>query len=142
MSINDLPLLNACLNGACAILLLIARQAIRNDNRPRHKTFMIAAFSVSVVFLGSYLFYHFNAGVVKFDGQGWIRPVYFVLLTSHTILAVTVPVLATMTLMRGLKARYQLHKKIARWTYPIWMYVSVTGVIIYVMLYQIYPHSV
>jgi|SRR5581483_4575979 len=146
MSVSDLPAINAALNGTSAVLLLIARNRIKQRaKRPevikQHRALMIAAFSTSVLFLISYLYYHANAGIVYFGGQGAIRPVYFTLLTTHTILAATIPVLATITLVRGLKARYAKHKKIARWTYPAWMYVSITGVVIYFMLYQIFPHT-
>ncbi len=135
-------MINAGLNGLCAVILLFARREIKRGNTLRHRQLMIAAFTVSIIFLASYLTYHALAGVVLFGGQGIVRPFYFVLLTTHTILAVAVPVLATITLVRGLRARYNSHRKIARWTYPIWLYVSATGVLIYVMLYQIYPHSV
>ena len=142
MTVDDLPLINACLNGLCAVLLLMARREIKQGDRKKHRTLMIAAFSVSMIFLASYLYYHFNAGVIYFGGQGWVRTFYFVLLTTHTILAVCVPVLATITLIRGLKERFGSHRKIAKYTYPIWLYVSATGVIVYVMLYQIFPHTV
>jgi uncharacterized membrane protein YozB (DUF420 family) len=142
MTVQDLPMINAGLNGLCAIILLFARREIKRGNTLRHRQLMIAAFCVSIIFLASYLTYHALAGVVLFGGQGIVRPFYFVLLTTHTILAVCVPVLATITLVRGLRARYNAHRKIGRWTYPVWLYVSATGVIIYVMLYQIYPHSV
>ncbi|HET6401744.1 MAG TPA: DUF420 domain-containing protein [Candidatus Kapabacteria bacterium] len=147
MTIADLPAINATLNGTSAVLLFTARNRIkhRDTNRAasirQHRILMIAAFSCSIVFLISYLYYHFNAGIIYFGGTGIVRPFYFTLLTTHTILAVTIPVLATMTLVRGLKARYAKHKQIAHWTYPAWMYVSITGVVIYFMLYQIYPHS-
>ncbi len=140
--ISYLPAVNATLNGLCAVILLIARNRIKHKAIPQHKTLMITAFCVSIVFLASYLYYHFNAGIVYFDGTGIWRPIYFTLLTTHTILAVTVPVLATITLTRGLRSRFKKHRAIAKWTYPIWLYVSVTGVIIYFMLYQIFPHSV
>ncbi len=141
MSIGDLPALNAGLNGACAILLFTARNRIKHKAVRQHRALMIAAFSTSVVFLASYLYYHFNAGIVYFEGTGISRPFYFILLTTHTILAAAVPILATITLVRGLRRRYAKHRKIAHWTYPTWMYVSVTGVVIYLMLYQLYPHS-
>ncbi len=139
MSVHDLPAFNAVLNGLSAVLLLTARQKIKQGKRDHHRKIMIAAFCVSVVFLVSYLFYHYSVGAVFFQGTGIVRPFYFVLLTTHTILAAAVPVIATITLIRGLKGNYQSHRKIAKWTYPIWMYVSVTGVIIYFMLYQMYP---
>ena len=141
MSISDLPAINATLNGTCAVLLLIARNRIKHKAVHQHRALMIAAFCTSMVFLASYLYYHFNAGIVYFDGQGVWRPIYFTLLTTHTILAVMVPVLATITLVRGLRAKYRKHKSIARWAYPVWIYVSITGVVIYFMLYQIFPHT-
>lgn len=98
---------------------------------------MLAAFGCSTLFLISYLIYHFQVGSVGFKGQGWIRPVYFTILISHTILAAAVPVLALITLVRGLRARFDAHRRIARWTLPIWLYVSVTGVTIYLMLYGV-----
>ena len=139
MTIQDLPALNATLNGLSTILLLAARWAIANKRISQHRALMLAAFGTSVIFLVSYLVYHFNAGVIYFSGTGFVRMLYFILLTSHTILAVTVPVLAVITLKRGLAGTYDLHKKIARWTYPIWLYVSATGVLVYLMLYQWYP---
>jgi uncharacterized membrane protein YozB (DUF420 family) len=147
MSIADLPAINATLNGTSAVLLFTARNRIKHRDKNRaasirqHRALMISAFSCSVLFLISYLYYHFNAGIIRFEGTGIARPFYFTLLTTHTILATAVPVLATITLIRGLKARYAKHKQIAHWTYPAWMYVSVTGVIIYFMLYRIFPHS-
>jgi uncharacterized membrane protein YozB (DUF420 family) len=139
LSIHDLPALNATLNGTSAALLLIAHNRIKHGAVSQHRALMIAAFTTSIIFLISYLVYHFNAGVLHFAGQGIIRPIYFTLLTTHTILAVTVPFLATITLVRGLRSRFVQHKKIARWTYPIWLYVSATGVVIYFMLYQWFP---
>jgi uncharacterized membrane protein YozB (DUF420 family) len=103
-----------------------------------HKRFMISAFAVSTVFLFSYLLYHYRVGHVPFHGQGWIRPVYFVLLTSHTILAIVIVPLILITLRRALLERFDKHRIIARWTLPLWFYVCVTGVIVYLMVYQIY----
>jgi uncharacterized membrane protein YozB (DUF420 family) len=142
MTFSDLPLLNAILNGTCAILLLIARNKIKHNKREEHKRLMIAAFSVSVIFLISYLTYHYQVGSVGFKGEGWSRPVYFTILISHTILAAAVPVLAIMSLRRGLKSQFALHKRISKYTYPIWLYVSVTGVMIYLMLYHIWPSRI
>ncbi len=136
MSVADLPALNAVLNGIAAILLVTAYILIRKGHRQAHKRVMLAAFTVSTLFLISYLTYHFLAGVVYFPGTGAVRIVYLTILTTHTILAVTVPVLAIITLRRGLKGWFDRHRKIARWTLPIWLYVSVTGVIVYLMLYQ------
>ncbi len=136
MSVADLPALNAVLNGTAAVLLVTAYILIRKGHREAHKRVMLAAFTVSTVFLISYLTYHFLAGVVYFPGTGAIRIIYLTILATHTALAVTVPVLAIITLRRGLKGWFARHKKIARWTLPIWLYVSVTGVIVYLMLYQ------
>lgn len=142
MSFYDLPLVNAILNGTCAVLLVIARSKIRQDKREQHKKLMIAAFTVSCLFLISYLVYHAEVGSVGFKGEGWSRPLYFTILISHTILAAAVPILAVLSLRRGLKSQFALHRKISRYTYPIWLYVSVTGVMIYVMLYHIWPSRI
>ena len=130
------PTLNAVLNGTAAVLLAWGFLLIRNRRKDQHRRVMIAAFSVSVLFLISYLVYHFNAGVVYFQHQGLIRTVYLSILGTHTALAAAVPVLAIITLNRGLHARFPRHRAIARWTLPIWMYVSVTGVVVYLMLYH------
>lgn len=139
--ISWLPAINASLNGTCAVLLFTGRNRIKHSAVKQHRALMISAFSLSIVFLASYLYYHANAGIVYFQGTGISRPIYFTLLTSHTILAAAIPILATITLIRGLRRRFAKHRKIARWSYPAWMYVSITGVIIYFMLYQIFPHS-
>ena len=135
--------LNACLNGLSAILLAGGYVAIRSGKRDVHKAFMLAAFSASTLFLISYVTYHLRAGkVVMFQGQGWIRPVYFALLTSHTVLAIVIVPMIIITLRRAWLERFDKHRIIARWTLPLWFYVSVTGVIVYLMVYQIYaPHS-
>jgi putative membrane protein len=130
--------LNASLNGISAILLAGGYVAIRRGKIAVHKAFMIAAFAVSSVFLGSYLLYHYRVGHVAFQGQGWIRPVYFVLLTTHTFLAVVIVPMILVTLRRAWLERFDRHRAIARWTLPLWFYVSVTGVIVYLMVYQIY----
>jgi uncharacterized membrane protein YozB (DUF420 family) len=130
--------LNASLNGASAVLLACGYVAIRSGKIAVHKAFMIAAFAVSSVFLGSYLLYHYRVGHVAFQGQGWIRPVYFVLLTTHTVLAVVIVPMILVTLRRAWLERFDRHRIIARWTLPLWFYVSVTGVIVYLMVYQIY----
>ena len=136
MNINVLPMINAGLNGLSAVLLLVGHHFIQKGNRQAHRFCMITAFSVSVVFLISYLVHHALAGIVYYQGQGWVRSLYFFILMTHTILAVTVPVLAVLTLARALKGNFEKHRKIARITYPIWLYVSVTGVIVYFMLYR------
>jgi putative membrane protein len=141
MSIADLPLVNACLNAASTALLLIGYAFIRSANRRLHRRFMLAALVTSGLFLLSYLIYHYNVGSVKFTGSGWVRGVYFTILISHTILAAAVPPLAIVTLVRALRKSFDRHRAIARWTLPIWLYVSFTGVIVYLMLYQLYPPS-
>jgi putative membrane protein len=130
--------LNAILNGTSAILLVAGYSAIRAGKMAIHKRFMIAAFAVSTVFLASYLIYHYRVGHVVFHGQGWIRPVYFVLLTSHTILAIVIVPMVLVTLRRAWLEKFDKHRLIARWTLPLWFYVSVTGVVVYLMVYQIY----
>jgi uncharacterized membrane protein YozB (DUF420 family) len=130
--------LNASLNGVSAVLLAGGYAAIRGGKIAVHKTLMITAFVVSSVFLGSYLVYHYRVGHVVFHGQGWIRPVYFVLLTTHTILAVVIVPMILVTLRRAWLEKFDRHRAIARWTLPLWFYVSVTGVIVYLLVYQIY----
>jgi len=133
--------LNATLNGASAILLASGYAAIRARKIEAHKRFMISAFVVSCAFLVSYLVYHHRVGHVPFQGQGIVRPIYFVLLTSHTILALVIVPMILVTLRRAWLQRFDKHRLIARWTLPLWFYVCVTGVIVYVLLYQIYPSS-
>ena len=128
--------LNAILNAMSAVLLILGFFAVRRRDIEAHKRFMLAAFACSVIFLISYLVYHFRVGSVKFQGTGIIRTVYFTILLTHTVLAAGVPFLASITLFRALKERFPQHRAIARWTLPIWLYVSVTGVVIYLMLYQ------
>lgn len=131
--------LNACLNGLSGILLACGYTAIRAGKKDVHKAFMLSAVGVSLLFLISYLTYHIRVGkAVLFQGQGWIRPVYFTLLTSHTILAATIVPLIVVTLRRAWIKRFDKHRHLARWTLPLWFYVSATGVIIYFMVYQIY----
>ena len=133
--------LNATLNGTSAILLACGYAAIRNGKIQLHKKFMLSAFAASCAFLISYLVYHYRVGHVPFQGQGLIRPVYFTLLLSHTILAIVIVPLILITLRRAFLEKFDKHRLIARWTLPLWFYVSVTGVIVYLMLYQIYaPH--
>ena len=128
--------LNASLNGTSAILLACGYAAIKNGKMKVHKAFMVAAFAVSTVFLISYLIYHYRVGHVAFGGQGWIRPVYFVLLTSHTLLAIVIVPMILITLRRAWLEQFDKHRIIARWTLPLWFYVCVTGVIVYLMVYQ------
>ena len=129
-------MLNAILNGVSAALLLIGHSFIKRGKIAAHRALMIAAFFSSAVFLSSYLYYHAHVGVVKFQGRGFIRPIYFTILTSHTILAASLLVLVPTTLILALRHSFSRHRAIARWTYPIWLYVSVTGVVIYFMVYR------
>src|SRR5688572_24208877 len=136
-----LPAVNATLNAIAGVLLVIGYVQIRSRKRIAHRRTMIAAFTTSVVFLASYVTYHALRGGMStpFGGEGTVRSVYYFILITHVILAAIVPVLAIITLRRGLANRFDPHRRIARWTLPIWMYVSVTGVIVYFMLYQWYP---
>jgi len=130
--------LNATLNAASACLLATGYFFIRTGHILAHKTCMVFAFFSSSVFLGSYLLYHARVGSVRFQGHGWIRPFYFTLLTSHTLLAAAIVPLAILTLSRAVRGQFDRHRTIARWTFPIWLYVSVTGVVVYILLYHIY----
>lgn len=137
MDISDLSTVNASLNATSAVLLWVGRRHIRFGRVQAHKQCMIAAFVVSIVFLACYVIYHVNVGSKVFPGHGAIRRVYLAILISHVLLAFTVPFLSVATLYFGLRARFDKHRRIARITYPIWMYVSVTGVIVYLMLYHL-----
>jgi putative membrane protein len=139
VTIRDLPVLNATLNAISACLLLLAYRAIRALEIERHRSLMLAAAATSTLFLGSYLTYHAQVGSVRFTGQGPIRIVYFAILISHTLLAIVVLPLVLRTLYLGLKRRDDRHRRLARVTFPIWLYVSVTGVVVYWMLYRLYP---
>ena len=138
MTVSDLPALNATLNGTAAVLLGIGWTLIRRGRIAQHRAVMIAAFCTSVLFLISYLTYHAQIGSKPFQGQGGIRIVYFAILLTHTVLAVAIVPLVLITLSRGLKRNDARHRAIARWTLPLWMYVSITGVIVYLLLYRIY----
>jgi putative membrane protein len=137
VSVADLPKVNATLNGLSFALLLCGFYFIRKRKINIHKTFMLSALAVSTLFLASYLYYHSQVGTIHFKHTGWIRPVYFTILTSHSILAATIVPLVLFTLWRALRADFIKHKQIAHWTLPIWLYVSVTGVVIFWMLYQL-----
>ena len=138
MDLTVFPALNATLNGTSAVLLIAGRVLIARQQVSRHRVCMIAAFITSSFFLAGYLYYHAHVGSVHFPGQGWPRTLYFAILISHTVLAATVPPLVITTLVFALRNKFDRHRKIARWTYPIWLYVSVTGVVVYIMLYRIY----
>lgn len=132
------PALNAVLNASSALLLATGRTLVRRGKIAAHRACMIAAVGTSAIFFASYVYYHLHVGSVRFLGQGWVRPLYFAILVTHTLLAVVVPPLALVTLTLGLRARFHRHRALARWTYPVWMYVSITGVVIYLMLYHLF----
>jgi uncharacterized membrane protein YozB (DUF420 family) len=138
ITISDLPALNATLNGLAAILLVSGYVLIKRGDQRRHRWCMLAALGTSALFLVSYVTYHLHAGSRPFPGQGPIRLVYFAILITHVILAAAIVPLALVTATRALRSQFDRHVKIARWTFPIWLYVSVTGVVIYLMLYELY----
>ena len=137
MTVRDLPALNDALNAAAAVTLLVGYWLIRRGRWRAHRAAMITALVLSSAFLTSYLVYHAQVGSVRFQGHGWLRTLYLTILATHTVLAATVPVLAIITLSRALRRRFDRHKAIARFTLPIWLYVSVTGVVVYWMLYRL-----
>jgi putative membrane protein len=136
MSIHDLPAVNASLNAISGVLLVIGYALMRARKIDLHRRVMIAAFAASSLFLICYVVYHAQVGSVRFTRQGFVRPLYFTILTTHVTLAAVVLPLAIVTLWRGLSSKYPQHRRVARWTFPIWLYVSVTGVLVYVLLYQ------
>ena len=137
ISLDQFPAINATLNATTAVLLITGYVGIRKRRIAWHRACMLAAFTTSIAFLACYLWYHAHIGSKHFPGQGWVRPVYYTILLTHTVLAATVPLLALITLLRGLESRHPAHRNIARWTLPIWLYVSVTGVVVYWMLYRV-----
>jgi uncharacterized membrane protein YozB (DUF420 family) len=138
LSIATLPLVNATLNGIALILLVIGYVCIKRGRITAHRRAMISAFSTSVLFLACYVTYHLQAGSRRFPGHGPIRTLYFAILISHVVLAAVIPFLAGVTLLRGLRGQFDRHVPLARWTLPLWLYVSVTGIVVYLMLYQLY----
>jgi uncharacterized membrane protein YozB (DUF420 family) len=138
MDVSYLPAVNATLNGSSALLLLTGRVLIAQKRVIAHRMVMIATVITSTVFLISYLIYHSQVGSVRFQGQGWVRPLYYGILLTHTVLAIVIVPMVLMTLARGLRGNFDRHRAIARWTFPLWLYVSVTGVVVYVMLYHLY----
>ncbi|HZJ46871.1 MAG TPA: DUF420 domain-containing protein [Pyrinomonadaceae bacterium] len=138
-ALSYLPHINACLNSASAVLLFSGYLFIRRHNIKAHRNCQVSAFVLSTIFLISYLIYHFNHGTTRFTGQGIVRSIYFTILTTHTILAIVIVPLILITFYRALRSDFERHRRIARITLPLWLYVSVTGVIVYLMLYQIYP---
>lgn len=137
IALADLPAVNAALNGTTALLLSSGWVMIRRRRIAAHRLCMLSAFGVSTLFLASYLYYHAHAGLRRFQGSGWIRPAYFAILISHTVLAAAIVPLAVVTIAFGLSARFPRHRRIARWTLPLWLYVSLTGVVVYVLLYRL-----
>ena len=147
MTVHDLPAVNASLNGLSAIFLTAGFIFIRRKNKIAHRNCMVSAFVTSILFLICYIIYHsyrywvLNIGPTKFANPEWFRPIYLTILITHTILAIVIVPMILITLNRALRGRFDAHKKIARWTWPLWMYVSVTGVIVYLLLYQIFPQK-
>jgi putative membrane protein len=139
MSVSDLPAVNATLNFTSAVLLTFGWAYIKRNNQRAHKNCMIAAFCTSTLFLACYLYYHYHARSTRFVDPAWFKPIYLTILLTHTVLAVAIVPMIFIAFNRAFKERFEAHKKIARWTWPIWMYVSVTGVVIYLLLYQIFP---
>jgi uncharacterized membrane protein YozB (DUF420 family) len=132
------PTINATLNGTSAVLLLVGRGLIARRRIAAHRAIMITALVSSTLFLISYLYYHAHVGSVHFRGEGWSRPIYFTILFTHTVLAAAIVPMVIITLNRALRERFDRHRAIARWTYPLWLYVSITGVVIYLMLYHLF----
>ncbi|HTG45269.1 MAG TPA: DUF420 domain-containing protein [Verrucomicrobiae bacterium] len=141
MALSDLPAVNACLNGASALLLTLGYRSIKRGNQVAHRNCMLGALGTSALFLASYLTYHFYAGRTSFQEPKWFRPIYLFILLTHTVLAAVIVPMVFLTVLPAFRARWDRHKRIARWTWPIWMYVSVTGVVIYLLLYQIFPQN-
>ena len=141
MTLTDLPAVNACFNALSTVLLVAGWCFIRRGRREAHRNCMIGAFVSSTFFLAGYLYYHFHAGTTRFVDPAWFRPIYLTLLLTHTVLAVVIVPLIFTTFVRALRERFDQHRRIARWTLPFWLYVSFTGVLIYLLLYQIFPQA-
>lgn len=141
LTITDLPHVNASLNAATIFFLSAGFYFIRTGQKERHRAAMIGALAVSAAFLVTYLIYHFNSGLAKFGGEGIVRPIYFTILIAHIIVATAIVPLVPITVYRALTTSFERHRKIARWTWPLWMYVAVSGVVVYVMAVQIYPYA-
>lgn len=140
LEIHELPHVNAALNGATILFLAAGLYFILQGRPDRHRACMIGALAVSGAFLVSYLIYHFNSGLAQFGGTGVIRPIYFAILIAHILIAVVITPLVPITVFRALSGRFERHKRIARWTWPLWMYVALSGVIVYVMAVHLYPN--
>jgi len=141
IEIADLTHVNAALNAISVVLLALGYRYIRSGDRIRHRACMLAAVVVSALFLISYLIYHFNAGLAKFGGEGIVRPIYFTLLIVHVLVAAIVTPLVPITVVRALAGRFDRHRKIARWTWPLWMFVGISGVVVYLMTVHLYPYG-
>ncbi|MSU40289.1 MAG: DUF420 domain-containing protein [Pedosphaera sp.] len=141
MSIQDLPAINASLNTLSTVFLLLGYRYIRAGNRTAHRNCMVAALITSTIFLACYLVYHYYAAITKFTEPAWFKPIYLTILISHVILAVVIVPLIIIAVLHAIKGRFEQHKKVTRWAWPLWMYVSVTGVIVYLILYQIFPQT-
>jgi putative membrane protein len=139
MGISDLPAVNACLNGASTLLLSAGYVLIRRKRQNAHRNCMVGALITSTLFLVCYVYYHAHAGRTVFANPAWFRPFYLILLLTHTVLAVVIVPMVILTVIPAWRQRFDRHRRIARWTWPLWMYVSVTGVVIYLILYQIFP---
>lgn len=139
LEIHELPHLNATLNGATILFLAAGLYFILDDRPERHRACMVGALAVSAAFLVSYLIYHFNSGLAQFGGTGVVRPIYFSILIAHIIIAVVITPLVPITVFRALSGSFERHKRIARWTWPLWMYVAISGVVVYVMAVHLYP---
>lgn len=138
MNVADLPALNACLNSLCTILLTAGFIFIKRKNERAHRNCMIAALVTSSLFLTSYLYYHYHVGTTVFP-EHWFRPIYLMILLTHTVLAIVIVPLIIAAVVQAIRGKFESHRKITRWAWPMWMYVSVTGVLIYLLLYQIFP---
>ena len=141
ISVGDLPAVNAALNATSALLLVAGYIAIRRRRIKTHRSLMLSAVGTSALFLASYLFYHYHAGTTRFTGEGLARTLYFVVLASHTVLAVVIVPLVIVTMYLAIRESFSRHRRIARWTFPLWLYVSITGIVVYLMLYQLFPTS-
>lgn len=141
MTVQDLPAVNACLNGLSTVFLLAGYLMIRQQKKVAHRNCMIGALTSSVAFLVCYVTYHLQVGHTSFTDPAWFRPIYLIFLASHVLLAVAIVPLVLMTVIRAARGDFEKHKRIARWTWPLWMYVSITGVLIYLLLYKIFPQT-
>ncbi|MEE2753770.1 MAG: DUF420 domain-containing protein [Candidatus Latescibacterota bacterium] len=137
MSFTDLPALNATLNTICAVLLSVGYFQIRKGNRDTHKWLMLCALGTAVLFLASYLIYHYNVGSVPYPHHDWTRPVYFTILIPHVILAALNIPFIIIIVLRAYRGQFEQHRRLARWVWPVWMFVSITGIVVYIMLYQL-----